>query len=61
VKPSFSRVLALYSTGKSSILETIRCLPFFVPKALATPFNAKLLDSALPEVKMNSWLLAPRV
>ena len=36
------------------------CRPFFSANAEATPLMARLLDSVLPEVKMNSSGIAPR-
>ena len=36
------------------------CLPFFSPRARATPLMAMLLDSVLPEVKTNSSACAPK-
>ena len=57
--PCFSSDLALFKTGKSSILDTIMCLPFLFTNAIATPLIAVLLDSELPDVKINSFSLAP--
>ena len=52
--PWRSNARALLSTGKSSILLVIRWRPFFSANAIITPLIAMLLDSVLPEVKMNS-------